>query len=164
MSQLSGLAGAAIDQWEDEPPEWGQGWGAYGTRVASAEGVNVSYNAIGATADLIFHLDPRYRRLENAGIKKRIWNAISQEFLAYKDSGGRMINVSTLAGSYGAGFITNTWQPAEDSKISDGFIRGTLSIATHTGGNVAREFLPDLLRRFRHSPKQQGASSTPPHP
>src|SRR3569623_247365 len=39
MSQLSGLAGAAIVQWEDEPPEWGQGWGAYGTRVASAEGV-----------------------------------------------------------------------------------------------------------------------------
>lgn len=164
MTQLGALTGAAINQWRDEPSEWGQGWDAYATRVGSAEGIAVSYNAIGATSDLLFHLDPRYRRMPNGRVKARIWNAISQEFVAYKDSGGRMINVSTLAGSYGAGFIANTWEPADHSKASDAFVRGTLSIATHTGGNVAREFLPDLLRHFRHSPKSPARSAASNQP
>jgi hypothetical protein len=158
ITQIGVVAGAAIDQREDEPGKWGQGWGAYGTRVASAEGVNLSYNAVGATADLIFRLDPRYRRMPNGTFKARLWNAISQEFLAYKDSGGRVINVSTLAGSYGSEFISNTWEPAGSNKASDALTSGTLSIATHTGGNVAREFLPDLMRRFRHSPQSPASS------
>ncbi len=152
-TQFSVFAGAAIDQWQDEPHEWGQGWAAYGKRVASAEGVDLSYNAIGATSDLIFRLDPRYRRMPNAPMTTRIWNAIAQEFVAYKDSGGRMINVSTLSGSYGSAFISNTWEPASENKISDAFVRGSWSIATKTGGNVVREFLPDVLKRFRHSNK-----------
>jgi hypothetical protein len=158
MTQLGVLTGSAINQWRDEPSEWGQGWDAYGTRVGSAEGIAVSYNAIGAASDLALHLDSRYRRMPKGTVKARIWNAISQEFLAYKDSGGRTINVSTLAGSYGAGFIANTWEPADHSKASDAFVRGTLSIATHTGGNVAREFLPDFIHRFRHSPKTKTTS------
>ena len=158
MTQLGVLTGAAVNQWRDEPSEWGQGWDAYGTRVGSAEGIAASYNAIGAASDLVLHLDPRYRRMPHASMKARIWNAISQEFLAYKDSGGRMINVSTLAGSYGAGFIANTWEPAAHGKASDAWVRGTLSIATHTGGNVAREFLPDLFNRLRHSRKAQTSS------
>jgi hypothetical protein len=153
MTQFGAFTGAALNQWRDEPSEWGQGWDSYATRVASAEGVSAAYNAIGATSDLALHLDPRYRRMPNAKIQARIWNAISQEFLAYRDSGARMINVSTLAGSYGAGFIANTWEPPDHSKASDALIRGTLSIATHTGGNVAREFLPDLFHHLRHSRK-----------
>jgi hypothetical protein len=159
MTQLGVLTGSAINQWRDEPSEWGQGWDGYATRVGSAEGIAVSYNAVAATSDMLFHLDPRYRRMPNAGVKARIWNAISQEFLAYKDSGGRTINVSTLAGSYGAGFIANTWEPPDHSKASDAIVRGTLSIASHTGGNVAREFLPDLFRRLRHSRKAQGSAA-----
>lgn len=163
MTQLGVLTGSAINQWRDEPSEWGQGWDAYGTRVASAEGVALSYSTIGAASDMALHLDPRYRRMPNGTVKARIWNAISQEFLAYKDSGGRMINVSTLAGSYGAGFIANAWEPADHAKASDAFVRGTLSIATHTGGNVAREFLPDLIHHFRHSGKAQGNAGAPAH-
>src|SRR6185312_4983540 len=115
MAQLGVLTGSAINQWRDEPAEWGQGWDGYGTRVASGEGVAVSYNAIVAVSAIALHLDPRYRRMPHATVKTRIWNAISQEFLAYRDSGGRTINVSTLAGSYGAGFIANTWEPADHS-------------------------------------------------
>jgi len=164
MAQLGVLTGSAINQWRDEPAEWGQGWDGYGTRVASGEGVAVSYNAIVAVSAIALHLDPRYRRMPHATVKTRIWNAISQEFLAYRDSGGRTINVSTLAGSYGAGFIANTWEPADHSKASDAFIRGTLSVASHTGGNVAREFLPDLLHRFHHSRNNQASTGATTQP
>ena len=30
MTQLGVFTGAAINQWRDEPSEWGQGWDAYG--------------------------------------------------------------------------------------------------------------------------------------
>jgi hypothetical protein len=153
MTQFGAFTGAALNQWRDEPGEWGQGWDSYATRVGSAEGVSVAYNGVGAVSDLVLRLDPRYRRMPEAKVQARIWNAISQEFLAYRDSGGRMINVSTLGGSYGAGFIANSWEPPAHSKVSDALIRGTLSIATHTGGNVAREFLPDLFHLLRHSGK-----------
>ena len=73
-------------------------------------------------------------------------------------------DVSTLAGSYGAGFIANTWEPADHSKASDAFIRGTLSVASHTGGNVAREFLPDLLHRFHHSRNNQASTGATTQP
>lgn len=150
MTQFGVLAGSAINQWRGEPSEWGQGWGAYGTRVGSGEGIAFSYHGIAAISDIAFHLDPRYRRMPDGTVKARIWNAISQEFLAYRDSGGRMINISALSASYGSGFIANTWEPYDHSKASDAIIRGTLSVATHAGGNVAREFLPDIVRRFRH--------------
>jgi hypothetical protein len=162
MTQLGVLAGSAINQWRDEPAEWGQGWDAYGTRIGSAEGVVVGYDSIAAISDITLHLDPRYRRMPNATVKARIWNAISQEFLAYRDSGGRMINVSTLAGSYGSGFIANEWQPYDHSKVSDAIVRGTLSVAAHAGGNVAREFLPDLLHRLVHRSHSTPASAAVP--
>ncbi|HVY91681.1 MAG TPA: hypothetical protein VHA14_02990 [Bryobacteraceae bacterium] len=161
MTQLGVLAGSAINQWRDEPAEWGQGWDAYGTRISSAEGVVVGYNSIAAISDITLHLDPRYRRMPTGTVKARIWNAISQEFLAYRDSGGRMINVSTLAGSYGSGFIANEWEPYDHSKVSDAILRGSLSVAAHVGGNVAREFLPDLLRRFHRSHNTQASAALP---
>src|SRR3954469_797121 len=37
---LGELAGSGINQWTNTPPEWGQGWGAYGKRLGS----NLAYN------------------------------------------------------------------------------------------------------------------------
>lgn len=161
MTQLGVLAGSAINQWRDEPAERGQGWDAYGTRISSAEGIVVGYNSIAAISDITLHLDPRYRRMPDGTVKARIWNAISQEFLAYRDSGRRMINVSTLAGSYGSGFIADAWEPYDHSKASDAIVRGSLSVAAHAGGNVAREFLPDLLRLVHRSHSAQASAAAP---
>jgi hypothetical protein len=155
MSLLGAATGAAINQWRDEPEEWGQGMEGYGKRVASAEGNHASYNAIALTTDLVFGLEPRYRRMPQAKVKARIWNSLSQTLFAYRDSGGRMINISEFAGSYGSGFIANTWEPKDHSKASDALIRGSIAIAVHAGRNAAREFLPDLLHLVRHSHKTQ---------
>jgi hypothetical protein len=143
-------AGAGIDQWRNMPKEWGQGSEGYAERFASAEGYIAAHNAVALGFDVAFHLDPRYRRMPEAGFGARLWNAVSQTFIANKDSGGRMINVSELAGNFGAGFISNTWQPEPYSSTGDALTRGALGLAYHTAKNVAREFWPDLVHPHKH--------------
>src|SRR5215467_9564780 len=57
---LGEAAGAGISHWEDTPPEWGQGWGAYGKRFGS----NLAYNGVRGTitygTSILFHEDDRY--------------------------------------------------------------------------------------------------------
>ena len=99
-------------RWRDTPPQWGQGSEGYARRFASAEGFTAAHNGIALMFDLGFHLDPRYRRMPGAAFGARLRNAVGQTFIANKDSGGKMINVSEIAGNFGAGFIANSWYPA----------------------------------------------------
>ena len=158
---VSSAAGAAIEQWRNMPPAWRQGSEGYGRRFGSAEGFVVAHNAIALGSDVIFHLDPRYRRMPEARFKSRLWNAVSQTFIANKDSGGKTFNVSELAGNFGAGFIANTWEPAGYNSAGDALTRGALGLAYHTAKNVAREFLPGLLHRRRNTSFDKDPSGHP---
>jgi hypothetical protein len=60
-----------------------------------------------------------------------------------------MINVPVIAGSFGAGLIANSWEPAQSSSVGKGLTRGALAIGYHTLKNITREFLPDILHRGR---------------
>jgi len=143
--------GAGIEQLRNVPPQWGQGSEAYAMRFASAEGFTAAHNAVALGFDVAFHLDPRYRRLPQARFGPRLWNAVSQTFIANKDSGGKTINVSEIAGNFGAGFISNTWQPAGYNSTGDALTRGALGLAYHSAKNILREFLPDLLHPGKRS-------------
>jgi len=146
LNMLGAAMGAGIEQWRDIPPQWGQGADGYARRFGSGMGYNVTHNGIALGFDLAMHTDPRYHRMPEAGAKARIWNAISQSFIATKDDGGRTINLSEIGGSFGAGFIANVWNPPGYNSTLDGLERGAFGFAYHTGKNVLREFMPDLLR------------------
>ncbi len=147
VNLLSSGFGAGIDQWKHDPKGWDLGAKGYGLRLGSAEGFNVSDGVIGLGFDVAFHLDPRYHRKPEARIGGRIWNAVSQTFLAYSDSGERKINVSEIGGNFGAGFIANTWEPRGSNSTGDALTRGALGIAYHTAKNVVRELIPSLASK-----------------
>lgn len=147
VNLASSAFGAGIDQWKNVPKAWGQGVEGYARRFGSAEGYNASDAVIGLGFDVAFHLDPRYHRKPEAGIGGRVWNAVSQTFLAYTDSGGRTINVSEIGGNFGAGFIANTWEPHDYNRTGDALTRGALGIAYHTAKNVVRELIPSLASK-----------------
>lgn len=161
VTLIDSAFGAGIEQWRGVPPQWGQGAEGYAKRFGSAEGFTAASNGIGLGFDLAFHLDPRYRRMPDGTFKQRMWNAVSQTFLANKDSGGRMINVSEIAGNFGAGFVANTWEPHGYNTTGDALVRGALGLAYHTGKNVIREFLPDLLHRGKQQPVYAYAGAPP---
>jgi hypothetical protein len=151
VTLFSSAFGAGIEQWRNVPPEWGQGSEAYAIRFASAEGFTAAHNAVALGFDIAFHLDPRYRRLPQAGFRQRLWNAVSQTVIANKDSGGKTINVSEIAGNFSAGFISNTWEPAGYNSTGDALTRGALGLAYNAAKNIFREFLPDLLHPGKRS-------------
>ena len=146
LTLLGAAMGGGIEQWRDIPPKWGQGWDAYAARFASAEGYNAAHNGVALMFDLAMHTDPRYHRMAEAGFKARLWNAVSQSFIATKDDGGTTVNLAEIGGNFGAGFIANAWNPPLHDRPMDGLERGAIGFAYHTGKNVLREFMPDLLR------------------
>jgi hypothetical protein len=150
VTLFSSAFGAGIEQLRNMPPQWGQGSEGYARRFASAEGYTAAHNVVALGFDLAFHLDPRYRRMPRGGLGPRLWNAVSQTFIANTDSGGKMINVSEIAGNFGAGFVSNAWQPAGHNSTGDALTRAAFGLAYHTARNAAREFLPDLLHHARH--------------
>ena len=156
VTLFSSAFGAGIDQWRNGPREWGQGSEAYAIRFASSEGFTAAHNAVALGFDIAFHLDPRYRRMPQGRFGPRLWNAVSQTFIANKDSGGKTINVSEIAGNFGAGFVSNAWQPAGYNATGDALTRGALGLAYHSAKNVLREFLPDLLHRGKHASASPG--------
>jgi hypothetical protein len=147
LTLFSSAFGASIDQLRNVPKEWGQGTEGYAYRFASAEGFAAAHNAIGLGFDVAFHLDSRYHRMPQGRFKARVWNAVSQTFIADRDGGGKAFNISELAGNFGAGFVSNTWQPEPYSSTGDALTRGALGLAYHSLKNVLREFLPDILHR-----------------
>lgn len=145
VTLASSAASAGIDQWRRVPHNWDEGSEGYAIRFASAEGYTAAHNTIALIFDESLHLDPRYHRMPEGTVKARIWNAVSQSFLAYKDSGGRAFNISEIGGNFGAGFIQGTWMPPGYRNANDSLERGALGLLFHTGKNVVREFLPNIL-------------------
>jgi len=147
VTLASSAATAGIDQWRRVPHNWDEGGEGYAIRFASAEGYTAAHNTIALIFDESLHLDPRFHRMPEGSIKARIWNAVSQSFLAYKDSGGRAFNISEIGGTYGGAFIEGTWMPPGYRNANDSLERGSLGLLFHTGKNVVREFLPDILHK-----------------
>jgi len=137
---------AGIEQLRGKPPQWGGGAEGFGHRFADAEGYVAARDSIAFGLDVTFHLDPRYRRMPEAGFVPRLRNAIAQTFLANKDSGGRMINVSVIGGDLGAGLVSDAWEPKGYNSIGHGLSRGAFGIGYDVLRNVFREFGPDLRR------------------
>jgi hypothetical protein len=142
---------AGIGQLRDKPPQWGEGAEGFGRRLADAEGYVAVHDAIAFGVDVSFHLDPRYRRMPEARFVPRLRNAITQTFLANKDSGGRMINISVIGGNLGAGMVSSAWEPRGYNSIGDGLSRGAFGIGYDVVRNVFREFGPDLRHPGGHA-------------
>ena len=134
--------GAGIGQWENEPPEWGQGAKGYGRRVASGMGRQLISETIRFGFAAVDGEDPRYHRSEDTGVWKRARHAIVETFTSETADGGRIPAYSRFAGTYGAAFISNTWYP--DSRATAGWAlrRGSTALGASIGFHLFEEFVP----------------------
>ena len=149
VEQFGAFAGAGLEQWLDRPEEWKQGVVGYTKRLGAADVWLVTQNSIGFGMDSVLKLDPRYHHSHETGFWPRMKDAMEQNFWAYTDSGGRMVNYSEFVGAYGAGFISNLWYPRSANGVSGALERGSIGLAFNTMSNVGREFRPDLMRLFK---------------
>lgn len=137
--------GATLDQARNYPEEWGQGWDAFGVRVASGFGQHLVKEQIEFGVWAIDHEDPRHRRSGLQGVWPRTRYAVIHTFIARRDDGGSMPAYSRFIGDYGAGFISREWYPARFHDVQQGLDAGSVSLGLDVAINVAREFMPHWL-------------------
>jgi hypothetical protein len=153
MSFLSAAVSAGVNQWRDEPPEWGQGGAGLGRRFGGRMAVNATGNAIEFGASALLGEDTRYFPSGRKGVAGRASYALIRTFVAPRQDGRRTLAASRFIGAYGSAFLANTWYPDRVSNTPSALRRGSWSILAGAGGNVFKEFWPDIKRRlFRPRP------------
>jgi hypothetical protein len=131
--------GAAWSQARNRPPEWGQGFDAYGRRVASQYGELVIQESVRHGLGALLGEDIRYRRCECRGFVPRFGHAWLSTLTVssngrYRPSIAKL--VAPFAGTVGA---VTLWYP-DRFTYRDGLRFGVFAVAGAGGTNVLREF------------------------
>jgi hypothetical protein len=108
---ITGLQ-AGLAQATNEFPGYGQGAQGYGKRFGASLADEVS---AGFWSNFFYPLllkaDPRYFRLGEGSMKRRVLYGLRQEFVCHTDSGGRTFNFSNVLGAFTSGGISNAYYP-----------------------------------------------------
>ncbi len=140
-------ARAALDQWRDDPPSWGQGAQGYARRFAAAHELEAFEDTVWFAGDQLNHEDPRYLRSGRVGFFPRLLDSLEVGMLSRRDNG-------TIGFSYArsvAGLGTEMFQGLvfpDERAFTMGAIVTAVSryILLREAQSVGREFLPDLLK------------------
>jgi hypothetical protein len=139
---------AAIDQANNSPKSWGQGWGAYGQRY----GASFADNGIGtymtvAVFPSLLHEDPRYYQMAKGSFSHRAYHAVNRLFVTRTDSGKTRFNYSEIVGNAAAAALSNVYHAPEDRTVGRNV--GTLGMLIMWDGlsNELKEFWPDIRRK-----------------
>ena len=165
-AHVGNLLQSAISQAANGQPHYGQGWGAFGERLAASEGDQItSCLFIYGVLPAVLHDDPRYFRRGQGSIGSRIWYAASRTVITRKDSGEPTFNVPQTLGQLIQQGISTSYYPAQDRTRSGVFTQWGVNLAYNSGYNMLREFMPDLgqyLVRRKQKKAAQKARATAP--
>ncbi len=140
---------AGFSQWENSPPEWGQGGAGYGKRFANDIAYNAVRNTIQHGTAALLHEDNRYFASGKETVLGRVAYALASPVTARRASGARSISISGVTGIVGVSILSRAWSPASWQGADNVAISVALTYAGTAGFNLAREFVPDIVRHFR---------------
>lgn len=147
-------AGAAINQANNTPSEWGQGAAGFGRRLASAFGKHIVHKAIQYPVSKLLHEELHYQRSNKQGFGPRLGAALMGTVVTRKTTTGkRTPAVGEISGAFGSGLLSRLWQPASVRTVGEGFSSGGITLAVDAGVNVVREFWPEIRHPHRHAAK-----------
>src|SRR5277367_4154560 len=140
------VAGAAIigavGQAHNAPPEWGQGFQAYGERIGSDFGIALATTTTRYALAEAFREDTLYYRCECKGVFRRMEYAVISTVTArHGVDGHRRLSFSAIIAPY-AGTTTAIygWYPSRYD-VKDGSRMGNYALLAFMGANIAREFI-----------------------
>jgi hypothetical protein len=169
---------SGISQADNSEPGYGQGWGAYGKRFATAAADGTIENFMtGAVLPSLLHQDPRFYQSSEGGFKQRAWYAVSRIFVTRADSGTTQFNYSEIVGSAMSASISTFSYHPRSTYISTPsnprqFVPSdrTLANAANVWGSqigydtitiVVKEFWPDIHRKLSKKHSVIPASTAP---
>lgn len=144
------LLGTGWKELNGIPPEWGTGAEGFGRTFAYKYLNRVTSNTIEFGVAALLKQDTRYFPSTEAGFWPRVGHAVKSTFVVPTAGGGSQFAFARFAGAFGAGAISNAWHPPSERGIGDTLRRGGWSIAGDIGGNLLKEFIPDLKRAIAH--------------
>jgi len=145
---------AGIDQWNDNPEEWGQGASAYGKRYANILGQYSIQRTVTFGLSSLLHEDNRYFNSGKSGFWPRTSYALESGILARHDNGRRYISLSQLGGVAAGAFLSRTWLPPSQSSPGAAAVSFGITMGSNIGFGVVKEFLPDLGRAIGNKRKR----------
>ena len=140
--------GAAISHADDSPPDWGQGWGPYGERVASHFGSALVSSGANLMLGEALREDTKYYPCTCKGIWPRLKHAVASSVTARAgEDGHRVFSIPAVASPYAGAFTQLAWYPPRFGP-RDAFRTGNYNLLSSIGAKVALEFLSPVLRKF----------------
>lgn len=159
---LGAAFNAGISQAENDDRSYGQGGSGFGKRFAA----NLADQAQGEfikdfAYPLIFKEDPRYYRLIHGSTGKRLLHAIDHAFVAHREDGTRMFNITEWLGTTTSAVLSNTYHPDNQRGVAPIASRVGFSVLNGMGYDVLREFWPDISRKLKLPFRGQDVIETP---
>ena len=142
---------AGISQAENSEPGYGQGSAGYAKRygAAFADGTIESFMT-GAILPSLLRQDPRYFELGHGSLLHRAGYSMSRIFVTRTDSGRTQFNFSeTLGSALAAGISTYGYHPTADRNLANAASVWVTQVGYDSLTIVAKEFWPDIRRKFR---------------
>ena len=143
---------AAIYQAGDIP-DYGQGWDAYGKRVAAGYADTTTDIFIGgAILPSLLHQDPRYFYQGTGTTKSRIRHAVFSPFVCRGDNGKPQPNYSSIGGDLASGAISNFYYPESNRGAALLFQGFAVTTGVRMVNGLVQEF---LLRNLTPSARKK---------
>ena len=152
ISFLGAAFNAGLDQASNRDRTFGQGAEGYGKRFGADFAGQTTWRFFTDFAyPTVFSEDPRYYRLIHGSGKQRFLHAVEHTFVAQRDSGKHMFNLSQWLGTVTAVGLNDAYHPGNERGLSPALRVGGYALATGMGFDVLREFWPDIARKL-HMP------------
>lgn len=149
---VSGAAGAALSQADNDDPKYGQGSGPYAERFGAAVADIATQNFFSdAVLSSLLKEDPRYfRRGPQFPFWHRLGYAASRVVVGRTDSGKSIFNFAGIGGmALGIG-LSNAYYPSRSVTGSEVATRFGTSLVAAALSNILPEFWPDIRQKFFH--------------
>jgi hypothetical protein len=98
----------------------------------------------------ILHQDPRFFRMTDGSIARRLGYCLSRVFVTHNDQGRNVFNTSAVLGSATATVVSNLYYPRKGRDAAETVGNVGWSLLGNAGDNVFMEFWPDFIRKVRH--------------
>lgn len=139
---VTGVAFASVDQWQNDPPQWGKSWSGFGKRAASNLGEFYIQEGVTEGLAAVMHRPLKYPRCACRSVGNRVWWAVAASVTDQLPNGRRTIAVPRIVGAYTGSFAQAAWRPSGDhSRVSTALINGTTSLGIGALINLYYEFL-----------------------
>ena len=139
---VMGFAYAGVDQWRNDPPEWGRGGSGYSKRLASNVGEFVIQETV---TDILAAAAKRpldYQPSPHDETSARVGWALQQAVTDRMPDDTHPVAFPRIIGAYAGSFAQAAWRPNNggSSRTRIALVNGTTSLIVGAGINLYHEF------------------------